>query len=352
MSTSIPAVTEAATVEQVDSIWYTRCPVPTATGIALDHGWLNDAFQAQDIDLVSIRDHEDPTRRASHFNHQGFGLFREGGNIPAIWARARGESTVVVGLTWVDEAQFLLARPQSGIRNEQDLKGKKLGLTRRPGETIDFVRAMALHGFASALQVGGGTLDDVQIVDIDAPAVEFRRAEPDRPWRDPTFDALLAGEIDVAYIKGAAAIALREAYSLTVVADLNTYLDPALRINNGTPRPVTVDRAFASQQPQLVARYLSVLLRASEWAKAHARDVFRIVAAETSTTPQDVERAYGARLPWSLGITLDAERVAALTAQKNFLLTHGFLAGDFSVEEWIDPVPLALARKLHAAGQS
>ncbi len=34
---------------QYDTIWYTRCPVPTATGIAADLGWLGDEFAADGI---------------------------------------------------------------------------------------------------------------------------------------------------------------------------------------------------------------------------------------------------------------------------------------------------------------
>src|SRR5689334_6097339 len=44
----------------VNELWYTRCPVPTASGIALDLGLLRDEFATSGIVLRSIRDSEDP----------------------------------------------------------------------------------------------------------------------------------------------------------------------------------------------------------------------------------------------------------------------------------------------------
>ncbi len=39
-----------------DTIWYTRCPVPTATGIAADLGWLDDEFAPDGIEVRSLQD--------------------------------------------------------------------------------------------------------------------------------------------------------------------------------------------------------------------------------------------------------------------------------------------------------
>ena len=72
-----------------DTIWYTRCPVPTATGIAADLGWLADEFAPDGVEVRSLQDI--PRQEASdfHFTHAHPGLFREGGNVPALWARSR-----------------------------------------------------------------------------------------------------------------------------------------------------------------------------------------------------------------------------------------------------------------------
>ena len=44
--------------------------------------------------------------------------------------------------------------------------------------------------------------------------------------------------------------------------------------------------------------------------------------------------------------TLSDKLVHALEVRKNFLFEHGYLRGDFSVKDWIDPEPLAAAHKL------
>ncbi|MDE1150257.1 MAG: ABC transporter substrate-binding protein [Azospirillaceae bacterium] len=343
------APTSAPTGDTTE-LWYTRCPVPTATGIALDQGWLGGEFGRTGIDLKSLADAPDPAVRLSHFHHRLPGLFREGGNIPAIWAKSLGQDTAVVALTWVDETQVLLTRPDGGIRGPADLKGRRLGLPKRGGEAIDFARAMALHGYVSALRLAGLTTGDVTLVDVPAPPTEFRRGDSRGPWRDPTFDALLAGTIDAVYIKGAAAVSLRRQHGLQVVVDLNAVDDPAARINNGTPRPVTVNRNLAENRPDLVARYLAVLSATADWATDHAEDVRRIVAAETSTDVASVLDAYGPELHLRLKPRLPPDWIAAFETQKNFLRDRGFLAGDVDVAAWINPEPLAEAERLLAQG--
>ena len=51
-------------------------------------------------------------------------LFREGGNLLAIAARAQGAPSRLIGLTWIDEAQSIIVRPDSGISRPAQLKGK------------------------------------------------------------------------------------------------------------------------------------------------------------------------------------------------------------------------------------
>ena len=45
------------------TIWYTRCPVPTAAGIAIQKGWLKDTFAAEGIAVRSMRHSQDPKTR-------------------------------------------------------------------------------------------------------------------------------------------------------------------------------------------------------------------------------------------------------------------------------------------------
>ena len=100
----------------LDTLWYTRCPVPTGLGIALQKGWLEESFRSQCTNVQSLRESNDKAVRESHFDHTLQNSVRHGGNIPALWARASGRDTRVLGLSWSDETQLILSLPDSGIR--------------------------------------------------------------------------------------------------------------------------------------------------------------------------------------------------------------------------------------------
>ena len=75
------------------TIWYTRCPVPTAAGIAIQKGWLKDTFAAEGIAVSSMRHSQDPKTRESHYTHTLDDSFRQGGNTPALFAPIRPPRT-------------------------------------------------------------------------------------------------------------------------------------------------------------------------------------------------------------------------------------------------------------------
>ncbi len=72
----------------ISELWYTRCSVPTTSGIAWHYKWLQEEFERQGIGVRSLRTATSRENRASHYTHGLQGQFREGGNIPAIWTRA------------------------------------------------------------------------------------------------------------------------------------------------------------------------------------------------------------------------------------------------------------------------
>src|ERR1700712_1778431 len=97
-------------------VWYTRCPAPTPLSISAQLGWVDEAFAGSGIPVRSIRDSADPKVRQSHFDHSLDWSFRQGGNIPPIWARSTGRQTRVVGITTTDEFQAVITLPSSGIK--------------------------------------------------------------------------------------------------------------------------------------------------------------------------------------------------------------------------------------------
>jgi sulfonate transport system substrate-binding protein len=331
----------------ITELWYTRCPVPTTSGIAQHFRWLQAEFGRHGVELKSIRASADKTVRNSHFNHTQPGMFREGGNVPPIWARSHGQNTAVVGITWVDEEQLILVRQDSDIRDVSDLKGLRLGLPKHATAMVDVARAQDLRGLLTALQLAHLTRDQVTWVDVAGAEYDLRENNADVPRRrHETADALLAGEVDAIYAKGAVSATLIEEHGLRPILDINANLDPLVRVNAGTPRPITVDRTLALEQPEVVARYLAVLLRTAEWAARHPVEVVEAIAAETGATVQAVRRGFGPDLHRHFTPDLSEQYVTGLSAQKAFLLEGGFLHADFHFADWIVREPLELAQQL------
>ena len=90
----------SVTAPPVTALWYTRCPVPTASSLAIAQGWLDEEFAPDGITVASLRSSADRAVRESHFDHSQAASFRQGGNIPPIWTRSRGADVRLIGLSW------------------------------------------------------------------------------------------------------------------------------------------------------------------------------------------------------------------------------------------------------------
>ena len=66
--------------------------------------------------------------RESHFGHTQANSFRQGGNIPPLWARSHGADVRLIGLSWAEQYQAVVTRRDSGIDGPADLAGRKLAL--------------------------------------------------------------------------------------------------------------------------------------------------------------------------------------------------------------------------------
>jgi ABC-type nitrate/sulfonate/bicarbonate transport system substrate-binding protein len=161
-------VAELVTTGKPVDVWYTVCPVPSAVSIAIGRGDLQAAFASDPgVKLNSLRTHPDLKIREAHYDQTQANLFREGGNIPPLWARSDGRNLRLIGLTWIENFSAVITLPESRIRTPEDLKGKRLALINRRNETIDYARATALRGYLSALKHGGVRREDVTFVNID-----------------------------------------------------------------------------------------------------------------------------------------------------------------------------------------
>lgn len=336
-----------------DTLWYTRCPVPTASGLAHSLGWLGDTATRAGLEFGVLQD-AGPELAGHHFLHDLSGLIREGGNVPALAARAQGSPTRLIGLTWIDEAQAILVGPESTVGGPTELAGLRIGVPAwAQDQPRSFPRAMALHGFANALRLGGHTLADVRVTEIGVERDPQVRTEVQANRRVVTWgvEELLRGEVDAIYVKGARAQEVAREHGLRVAVDLDATEAKRFRVNNGTPRPITVHEELLQSRPEVVVEFLAQSLRAADWAAGDLTGVREVLQRETLSGPEGVVAAYGENFHRDLHPSLSDERIELIGVQKQFLYTHGFLAADFDLDSWVAPEPLARARELVAAGK-
>ncbi|MGK8524330.1 ABC transporter substrate-binding protein [Nocardia asteroides] len=336
-----------------ETLWYTRCPVPTASGLAHRLGWLGETATRAGLAFGVLQD-AGPELAGHHFLHDLSGLIREGGNVPALAARAQGSPTRLIGLTWIDEAQAILVGPDSTVGGPAELAGLRIGVPAwAQDQARSFPRAMALHGFANALRLGGHTLADVRVVELGAERDPQVRTEVQANRRAVTWgvEELLRGEVDAIYVKGARAQEVAREHGLRVAVDLDATDAKRSRVNNGTPRPITVHANLLEARPEVVVEFLAQSLRAADWAAGDLSGVREVLQRETLSGPEGVVAAYGDNFHRDLHPSLSDERIELIGVQKHFLYTHGFLGADFDLDSWVAHEPLAHARELVASGQ-
>jgi ABC-type nitrate/sulfonate/bicarbonate transport system substrate-binding protein len=342
--------------EPLDTLWYTRCPVPTGLGIAFQRGWLEAGFAEQNTQLKSLRESDDRSVRESHFDHTLQNSVRHGGNIPAIWARSVGRETRVIGLSWADEIQLILTLPESGIKTVRDLKGRKFGLPKRENVQIDFTRAQALRGLENALKLEGLEVSDVELVDFaidatfsDEPAKRVAGTQlfagRNSGNRNTELVALLRGEADAIFLKGAHAALVANQFGLHTVIDTGSHPEPLIRANNGTPRTLTVDANLLDRHFDSAVRVVEQVLRAEDWAHQHPDETRLFLARETNSSEFYISAAYGENAHLRLHTDFAEQSVLALQDFSDFLLRWQFIPARVDVRAWIDHRPLERALK-------
>jgi ABC-type nitrate/sulfonate/bicarbonate transport system substrate-binding protein len=322
-----------------------RDPIPTATGVAQRLGWIEHeaALDGTPLTVGGVGRAGAPPRASLLRAAAPLDHLREGESTRALWERSEGRATRLIGLTWIETFQAVVALPNAGIAAPEQLGGRRLALPHTRSATIDVHRAAASRGLHAALALAGIFPGEVEHVEIDASA-----SPPGDPYA-AELEALTSGDVDAVFLAGAAGAAAAARIGARVVADLGRHLDPAVRASATTPAAITVDAELLESDPNLVVRLLAVLLRAGAWAQLNGLEATRLVALETGTSVRDVRAAHGASWPDQLHVDLSHRKLDALRAQADFLVTHGFLARAVDRGAWVDARPLGVARELLAA---
>ena len=254
---------------------------------------------------------------------------------------------------------MILAAPESGITSVKDLKGRRFGLPNWKNVEIDFTRAQAIRGLENALRLEGLEVSDVEIVNSDIESHysdgQAKSVDGSVSWTGRSTSrarannleviALLRGEVDAIFLKGAHGAQVAHQFGLTTVIDTGAHPDPLVRSNNGTPRTLAVDGHLLDKHFDAATTIVEQVLRAEQWAHQHPSEVRRYLGRETNASEYWVQAAYGTDAHLKLNTDLAERSVTALQDFTNFLHRWGFIPQAFSVDEWIDARPLAEAQK-------
>jgi ABC-type nitrate/sulfonate/bicarbonate transport system substrate-binding protein len=341
-SPSSSSVTGAATAV-VDTL-YTICPVLVASNVAVELGWLDEEFRRVGAKATYLRSLPSSGTWQWHYDHRSERLIRDGGNSPAVWAKADIRDTKLIGLTQVQPAGKIVVRADSGIYRVEDLVGRRFALYKSlQNEKIDHRRATSEHGIEKTLALHGLGLSDVKLLDVrddddhaDAPAQKPAElwAQRDRGALTLEAKALRAGSVDALFdYSVGAARGLEKTGEFKVIEDLDQSPDWTLKIAN-SPRTISVSTEFAEKHPEVVVAFLRAAIRAGRWINAYpaaAADIFKRV------TVYPCAKAIAGVLPqYDLVPNLSPQNLAGLTIEKNFLHTHGYIKNDFDVNAWAD----------------
>jgi len=341
--------------QKLDTLFYTRCPVPTGLGIAVQQGRFQDAIKLHGARLESIRESADQAVRESHFDHSLRNSVRHGGNIPAIGAKSHGAETTLIGLSWADEVQLILARPGAGINSVRDLKGRRFGVPNRAQVTVDFAKAQAVRGLENALSLEGLSVSDVEVVNLDigggwadAQPLNVRGTlvqDAPRGSANTELVSLLRDEVDAIFLKGAHGARAAREFGLTTVIDTGSHPEPLIRSNNGTPRTLAVDTYLIENHFDVAVTIVEQVLQAEAWAHAHPDETRLYLARETNSSEYWISAAYGEDAHLRLKTDLEDRSINALQNFSDFLHRWKFIPNAVDVQQWID------VRPLEAAGQ-
>ncbi|MBV1960356.1 MAG: ABC transporter substrate-binding protein [Immundisolibacteraceae bacterium] len=329
-----------------DTIWYTRCPVPTASGVAFQRDMFAEEFDGSDFSVRNIKE-LGREKADSHFNHALENCFREGGSIPPLWARQGGADTVMIGLTFLSDAICFYARPDSGIKTMKDLKGKRVAMGVRPYIMIDFMKINGHKAWDCGLRAHGMTLDDVTLVEVEVNDDMHSHINPDpttgeKPPGSLMFqhelDALNRGEVDAIWVKGCQTRQMERELSgqIRLISDLLYDTDNLELKVNANPRIITVSGNIARDNPDAVVRYLQVLIRAARWSAEHPKDSAQTLATELGVSLDDINGAFVENYQNKLWPNLSAETMHLLSTQQSFMLEHDYLPGKVDLQAWCD----------------
>jgi sulfonate transport system substrate-binding protein len=324
----------------IKDIHYTICPVGNASYIAANKNLLKDGLGKIGVTPLQLQTLE-PELWKTHFTYQNDVLFREGGNIPPLWAKSNDTDVLLIGLAVLDQKQHIIVRANSDIDTIEQLRKRKIGIPVHQNAIIDFHRASAEHGFKIALSARGVSEKEVDLVEVlekrDFVPKTWGKINPgSKDFGATEVEALDNGEVDALYVRGTRSQKLLDTGKYKSIFEIHANPDLLAPINNEQPNTLTVSRKLAESRPEIVVNFIKQVILAAEWAKTNYAEVLNLFAEQTFGTPGQVASAYLPGFHKNLTPELSEKSLALLEGQKRFLFDRGYLKKDFPLEKWAD----------------
>jgi sulfonate transport system substrate-binding protein len=268
----------AAGVDAVTLDWAYYNPVSL---VLKQQGWLEEELEADGIEVRWVQSLG--SNKALEFLNAASLDFGSSAGAAALLARINGNPIEAVWIYSKPEWTALVTRPDTGIAKVEDLKGKRIAVTKGTDPFIFLLRALSAHGL---------TAQNVELVLLqhDLGRLALVRGDVDA-WAG--LDPMMAD------------VELSEGYRLFYRdADANSY------------GVLNVREEFATEHPELVQRVLAVYERGRQWALANPEALTKLLA-ETAKLPEPVAARQLERTTFVDPVPGQAERdtiVAAGTA--------------------------------------
>lgn len=327
-------------------IFYTICPVGNSTYLAANNGFLKEALENIGYEPVLLQS-LDKKEWPAHFTYENDRLFRDGGNVPPIWAKSKGKEIVLLGLNIIEEKQSILVRADSDIEKISDLKGKRLAIPVHATVHIDFHQATAQQGFENALLANGIDKKDVvwkQIVTEEGFGLEGRGGSygslPGGATKSSLdaveIEALENGEVDAVFGKLPRTERLIQSGKFRKIYDVAYDQRSVTPVNNEYPGILTVSRKLVEEEPEVVQEFVRQSVLAARWAKTHQKEAEELLAKQTNGTVAEFRSAFAEDFYQRLEPNFSEEGLKALENRVRFLYDHGYLEKTVDVYEWAD----------------
>ncbi|MFH0996840.1 MAG: ABC transporter substrate-binding protein [Pseudomonadota bacterium] len=334
-------------------VYYTNCPLISASNVDQELGWTKEEYKKIGIKYAYFRSNSE-TDWYPHYIHNMDNLIRFGGLFPPVQVHADIRRTRLLGVTHVpQEGGVMIVRAKDDIYRMQDLKGKKIGLSKSMNKIKnDWWRIQEHQGIELMLRMNGMTMDDVQIVEFPYADDWYNNPEMLIPienpseWqlkRDHKHDlafrpletALEKGVIDAMYSQSKVLSVLTEATGkFAIIEDLSRRPDWRLQVAN-IPAAITCSDVMAEKHPELAVTFMKGMIKVGRWANEYKRAAAAILDKQTYYL--DVEDTYRGIKNVDMVPNLSPQNLASVEIGKKFMLSHGYIKNDFDLQKWAAP---------------